>query len=1328
MERIKINIQRFADKEISVSVTSETTKFTKSMKDAEKSVKSLKKTVSNVASGIKMAFDSIDLTKAFNSVKKLGTVLYSDFLTKAIDTSEELNLFNVVFNNIEKNGKTTFSELGKQATKFQNQLNEAFGTNKKETMRYQGLFQAMGESAGLDDKTAALMSENMTKLAYDLASLYNTTETKAAESLRAGVYAGQTKPLRNYGIDVTQTSYKPLLQELGIEKSVSELTQAEKEILRYISTLRQAKNAMGDFANTIESPANQLKVLRQQFYEMQAAIGNLFIGAFAKILPYVNAIIMVIKELAKVIASFFGIRMKDYNTGIASYADDLGAYSDGLDGIADSASGASNAIKALKRQTLGFDQINNLTSPVPTSGSGGSGGGGVAGGIDKRLLEALYGYDNGMDKVRMKALDIRDAIMDWLGFTIQVDEETGEVTWKLKDSNSTVGKIIQSLKDIVTYGKQAIKNVFRIIKDDFDSGGFGKIIVGAFQSIAGLLKVIAKNEVAAQIVTKIIEAILLFKGAEIVLNPVIKKFQTLGKVISTITGVGGAGGIGNKFGGMTGITQTITKTFSVPDVKTVLKGLADVAIVIAGVSTIITAIGLLTKIPGFNEVISSGIKSVKEVFKGLWEIMLPLGVLTAGMTVLGLAGGYGVAAVALGLADLAIVIVGTEAVILAAGAIEKAGGSFISSGIDTMKKVILGIYDILLPIGLLSAGLMVAGLAGGYGAAAIAIGIADLAIVILGTSAVVAAAGALTKIDGFTWLIGEGISLLKKLFKGVGEIAGSLVAGFIGVSLSGMADAGTQLANFMTNAQPFFDGASRINKGITEGVANIAAAMLIFTSTEIIDSLTSWFTGGVSLEKFGRELVAFAPYFKQYADIVSGINPDVVTGSSIAAKSIMEFAKETPNEGGVAAFFAGENNLATFSQYLPEFGKNLKAFGDAVAGLDGDVVKNAADAAGAVVAMSKKVPNQGGMAAWFAGDNKLGDYSAYLPKFGKNLKKFADEVAGLDPNVITNTANAAKALVEVTKQIPNQGGVASWFAGENKIDTFSSYLPKFGKNMAEYSKNVSGLDPKVITNSANAAKSIAEMAKNLPNSGGVASWFAGDNKLSDFGADLAKFGASFKKYSDSIKEIAIDKVNAVTSSIKDLVTEFKRVKDNKLNSTIEDFGKALKNSSGDINSFFNNTFSSSTGWNMGYSFGANIASGIKRGIKDYIGTTLKITENGSTVKSFNIKANALGGVFANNQWQPIQAYANGGVPSGGQLFMAREAGPELVGRIGRHTAVMNNNQIVDSVKAGVYEAVSAAMGNANMGGIEIVAHTDEGVVIDRINRITRQTGECPIDI
>lgn len=201
MERIKLNIQKFAaDNTVEVELVATVTELEKSINSAAKTLGTLKGQIKGAASetnnlktaaqGLNKAFSGINISSAIRQIKNLGKSLYSDFLTKAIDTSEELNLFNVVFDNMEKNGKTTFSSLGKEAILFQNKLNEAFGTNRKETMRYQGLFQAMGESAGLDDKTSALMSKNMTKLAYDLASLYNTSEQKAAESLRAGVYAG----------------------------------------------------------------------------------------------------------------------------------------------------------------------------------------------------------------------------------------------------------------------------------------------------------------------------------------------------------------------------------------------------------------------------------------------------------------------------------------------------------------------------------------------------------------------------------------------------------------------------------------------------------------------------------------------------------------------------------------------------------------------------------------------------------------------------------------------------------------------------------------------------------------------------------------------------------------------------------------------------------------------------------------------------------------------------------------------------------------------------------------------------------------------------------
>lgn len=387
----------------------------------------------------------VSFAKILNTFNKLlGSIL------AATNRAEELNLFNVVFKNIEKNGTKAFSKLGLEATNFQNTLSEKFGTNVTDTLRYQALFQSMGQNAGIAEKYANIMSENLTKLTYDLASLYNTSEKSTAEALKSGVYAGQTKPLRKYGVDVTQASLTPLLAQLGIEdRTISEMNQAEKEILRYIATLKQAKVAMGDFADTIESPANQLKILKNQFAELKVAIGNLFVGLFAQILPYANAILMVLKEIAKAIASFFGISANDYNSGLSALEDEEDAY----EGIGESAAGAAKAAKELNRQTLKFDQINNIKSPTKSGSGGGSGAGVLTGGIDKRLLDALSGYDNLMDKVKMKATEIRDRWMDILGFKKIINPLTGEVSFKYQGFSKTVQGLAKAFNNLSAKGK-----------------------------------------------------------------------------------------------------------------------------------------------------------------------------------------------------------------------------------------------------------------------------------------------------------------------------------------------------------------------------------------------------------------------------------------------------------------------------------------------------------------------------------------------------------------------------------------------------------------------------------------------------------------------------------------------------------------------------------------------------------------------------------------------------------------------------------------------------------------------------------------------------------
>lgn len=383
----------------------------------------------------------------------------------SVDYTETVNLFNVSFGK----GIEGLNQHYEQAINFQEEIEEKLGVNIEESMRYQALFNSMTKSMGLSANYAYTLSENMTKLGYDLASLYNIDTESAMTKLRAGL-AGQTEPLRELGLDITEQSLKPVAESLGVTESIRNMSQAEKAVLRYITVLRQAQIAQGDFANTMDSPANQLRIFNAQVTAFKRNMGNLWQGLLGGILPYINGIMMVINELLKIVAKLFGFEVSSQpvNISAAVGADDLAA-STGV--TADNLGDAGKRAKELKKQLMGFDEINNITLDNDTSsgGAGSSGSGGSVGGIDQRLLDALKGYDNLMDRVSNKATEIRDKILDWLGVTdgtYKNLKRIGEVataigialgTWKI---SSTITNLLKKLG--ILKGHQAFQLAFGI--------------------------------------------------------------------------------------------------------------------------------------------------------------------------------------------------------------------------------------------------------------------------------------------------------------------------------------------------------------------------------------------------------------------------------------------------------------------------------------------------------------------------------------------------------------------------------------------------------------------------------------------------------------------------------------------------------------------------------------------------------------------------------------------------------------------------------------------------------------------------------------------------
>ena len=472
--------------------------------------------------------------------------------------------------------------------------------------------------------------------------------------------------------------------------------------------------------------------------------------------------------------------------------------------------------------------------------------------------------------------------------------------------------------------------------------------------------------------------------------------------------------------------------------------------------------------------------------------------------------------------------------------------SLIKAGVDVLVAFFAGIVDALrgidtgallkgiAGIGLLSA-IMLALSATASLVPGAMVGILGMGAVVAEMALVLAAVGLLSKLPGLSWLIGEGGKLLQGIGTAIGQFVGGIVGGFMSGVSSQFPQIGADLSAFMNNVQPFLQGASQIQPSMMDGVKALAETVLILTAADILQGLTSWLTGGSSLSKFGEELVPFGEAMRDFSLAIGNMDGEIVANAATAGKALAEMAATIPNTGGLVSFFAGENDMTAFGKQLVPFGEAMRQFGDAITGLDANAVTEAAIAGKAMAEMATTIPNSGGVVGFFAGENDMGEFGKQLVPFGEAMKAFGDAVRGLEADAIVNSATAGKVLVELADTVPNTGGVVAFFTGNNDVDTFGEKLVPFGEAMKAYSEAIMGMDSAAITNSATAGKALVELANTIPNTGGLVSWFTGDNDLGSFGDSLVQFGSGIKSYSDSISGIDTGIMSSVITQVNRLV-------------------------------------------------------------------------------------------------------------------------------------------------------------------------------------------------
>lgn len=341
-------------------------------------------TTGKFTSGLK----ALNVAAVAITFRKIGHFI-AQAVTESNKYQEDLNLFTVA--------------LGQYAAEAQNyaeKVSDVMGIDPAQWLRNQGVFNTLLTGFGDTAERAQLMSQNLTQLGYDISSFFNISIEDAMQKLQSGI-SGELEPLRHLGYDLSQARLEQTALNLGIKESVANMTQAEKAELRYYAIMTQVTTAQGDMARTLETPANQLRILQAQLTQAARAIGNIFIPALNAILPYAIAVVQVIREIANALANLAGFKLTEVDySGVNSAAVGAGSLADNLDD-------AAGAAKKLKQYTAGFDELNVF---APNTGSGSGAGAGGAGGFDFDLPT----YDFLGDAVQTRIGEIKKMIEDTL--------------------------------------------------------------------------------------------------------------------------------------------------------------------------------------------------------------------------------------------------------------------------------------------------------------------------------------------------------------------------------------------------------------------------------------------------------------------------------------------------------------------------------------------------------------------------------------------------------------------------------------------------------------------------------------------------------------------------------------------------------------------------------------------------------------------------------------------------------------------------------------------------------------------------------------------------
>lgn len=1289
--------------------------FISKIKNAGAATLNFAKNVRNMKSPLKLALGQI--SKLGNSVARLyfkymmlsrvaGAL--GKVLGISSDYVEEYNYFQKAIDKIAQENKGNYKKYGyddakSYADSFEDRLTTltgkmtgykpdksgnlidtdvaSLGLDITQVTNFEAQIAQMTNSVGMMGEASIATSKALTMLAGDMSSLTNMPLDTVMKNFSSGL-SGAAMAVKKYGMDISVAALQETALGLGVKKNVSDMTQAEKEYLRVITMLQQSKVAWGDLAKTINSPANQFRMLKSNIKQCGLMLSRLFMPVIQKVLPWLNAMAMAVKDLMKHIGDLFGLKFDNSlgstDSGTSDTYDDV---SDSADNAADSINNAADAQKKFNKQLQGFDKLNNLTTNETSKGDNDSDKGNTgdtSGVLSDALINAVEDYEKRWNKAFKSMTSDADKLKEKIEKLFTTAWDTGDGTEIGEALATTLNKGIDYVNEHQSEWSSGLNKITSIMGTTLN--GFIKKFEwkGLGQAIGGSIKTALEAE------TNFFETVNwvnLGKGLSKTLNSAIKTgvlqsyFKSMAsKLRAAIETAFGAittfdfKGLGNALG--QGINDFF-KTMNKKNKQTGLNGWQEL-----GKS-------LSDGIKGIADSITTALDTVD------WE--------QVGQAIADFIGSIDWGGVVWSLGKMAKSLVKAIGKTITAQTKEDPVSGIITIGIlgFTLRKGWKKLLAILL--------------GSKIGKSKLSVGLSRVFAVIKAwsVSKISKVAKALaTKIKSG---IGKIVVTFKNVYASIKNwiASGAKISDLIkavktalgiqkGLTLSNIAvkiatklptlanpdmaadELARNIDEWFTNKiwKPLCKKVSWLDENSPMGVFQVPVKLAIKIGKSIKDFFgdtwddTTAMTSGIDvgndmangvLKGFANALVYPANFL--YNLIVKPVKEALgIHSPSTVFKEIAGFC--------VDGFMNNFNLKDKIKEKLQNLGKATIELGLKIKGSFDDKAKEIKE--------------------WWNGKKEKAKTLLAKAK-GEITKKFEDvkEAWGKVKEGVKSLWAKAKATVEgaFNKAVGSWNNIKEgvknlWAKAKGKIEDTFNEARQAWSDFKEGTKNIFVRAKGVVEDGF---EKVSEAWGKIK--GGTKEfWAKAKATISDKFDELSEKWGKLKTKGIIVTAKAtikdgVDKIGSIWKSVKTktaTLTGKAEEKTKDVFKSIKDKWKELTSKTAVLTATFKDMFTAplKKAWNA-------IASAINKGIK----TINKIP--GVSIPS--VPKLAKGGIFENGSWHNIAKYASGGMPNMGQLFVAREKGPELVSTLKGHTAVMNNDQIVASVSQGVSDAVYNVM-------------------------------------